>query len=277
MENRSLSQSWEKQLRRRKALGECKQYTVPRTLCTRNIFSRVAQDLFVQRALCNVKQVLCPFQEWSVSRAHHVSFALVIAGFSTFSHPQPSRGDEHPPDLRTGGFGHLAIQSMSPTPSWRSAVRRLLLFTDHQEGYVSAQYTIPMLTSHLRPCLRKWMRDNASEGCLYRCVCSREKQVQQLQEFITPLEKVLRQAHIRSAGRLVATHSHKRKSSRDPRREQETYSASDRMRTERKEVRDHLRFREDEAAKGVNAAKIRLSETEFHTRLCSGISYGVAS
>ena len=115
----SLSQSWEKQLRRRKALGECKQYTVPRTLCTRNIFSRVARDFFVQRTLCNVKQKVCPSQEWFVIRAHHVSFALVIAGFSTFSHPQlltspllPSRGDEHPPDLRTAGFfGHLAMQS----------------------------------------------------------------------------------------------------------------------------------------------------------------------
>ena len=159
---------------------------------------------------------------------------------------------------------------MSPTPSWRSAVRRLLLITNHQGGYVFAQFSIPVRTSLLRPCLRKWMRDKASEGWLCRCVCSREKQVQQLQEFITPLEKssMSSSADFRIAGSLVATHSHRRKSSRDPRRVQETYSASDRIRTERQEVRDHLRFREDEAAKGVKAAKIRLSETEFHTRLC---------
>ena len=68
-------------------------------------------------------------------------------------------------------------------------------------------------------------------------------------------------------GRLVATHSHRRKSSRDPRRVQERNSASDRIRTERQEVRDHLRFREDEAAEGEDAALSRLSGAEHHTRL----------
>ena len=68
------------------------------------------------------------------------------------------------------------------------------------------------------------MRDKASEGWLHRCVCRREKQVQQLQEFIIPLEKssMSSSAHFRSAGRLVATHSHRRTSSRHPRCVQET-------------------------------------------------------
>ena len=158
---------------------------------------------------------------------------------------------------------------MSPTPSWRSAVRRLLSFTDHQGGHVFAQLSIPVRTSHLRPCLRKWMRDKVSEGWLHRCICRRQKQVQQLQEFITPLEKssMSSSAHFRSAERLVATHSHQRKSSTDPRRVQETKSARDRIRTDRQEVRDHLRFREDEAAEGEDVALSRLSGAEHQTRL----------
>ena len=57
-------------------------------------------------------------------------------------------------------------------------------------------------------------------------------------------------SHLQSAGRLVAMYSHKRKSSRDPRNTLETHSARERMRTEHEEVRDHLKLRAAEAAKG---------------------------
>ena len=57
-------------------------------------------------------------------------------------------------------------------------------------------------------------------------------------------------SHLQSAGRLVAMYSHKRKSSRDPRNTLETHSARKRIRTEHEEVRDHLKLRAAEAAKG---------------------------
>ena len=65
-------------------------------------------------------------------------------------------------------------------------------------------------------------------------------------------------SHLRSAGRLVAMYSHKRKSRRDPRSVLETHSARERIRTEHQDARDYLKFRADEA---------RLSDAEFHTRL----------
>ena len=82
----------------------------------------------------------------------------------------------------------LLLQVMSPTPLLRSSVQRLPKF--------SAQCTILARTSQLHLCLRKWMRDKALECWIHHCSRRTEKQVQPLQEFITPLEKVLCQAHL---------------------------------------------------------------------------------
>ena len=54
-------------------------------------------------------------------------------------------------------------------------------------------------------------------------------------------------SHIPSAGRPVATHTHKRKSSRDTRSVQERHLTSERVRSQQQEVRDFLKFRTDEA------------------------------
>ena len=51
-----------------------------------------------------------------------------------------------------------------------------------------ARKTISVRTSHLRRCLRKRMRDKASEGWLHRCSCRRENQAQSLREFLNPPE-----------------------------------------------------------------------------------------
>ena len=62
-------------------------------VCTRNIFSRAAQDSCVaQRTLCKFKPTVCPLKKkMFVVLAHHVFFALVIVGSSTFlSHNSPS-------------------------------------------------------------------------------------------------------------------------------------------------------------------------------------------
>ena len=68
----------------------CKQYTAPRTLCTRNIFSRVAQNRATGSRLSHrlkVTQIMCLLKELFDALADHVSFALVIAGSSTFLSP----------------------------------------------------------------------------------------------------------------------------------------------------------------------------------------------
>ena len=163
----------------------------------------------------------------------------------------------------------VLLQVLSPTPLLKSAVHRLLLFTYHQRDQVSAQFSIPVRTSHLRPCLRKWMRDKASEGLsLSLRMQQREASAATARIHHTTGESsTTSSAHIQSAVRLVAIHSHIRKSSRDTRREQETNSSCDRIRTERQEVRDHRRFREDEAAEREDAASSRLSGAEHHTRL----------
>ena len=58
-----------------------------------------------------------------------------------------------------------------------------------KEDQFFAQHTIPVRTPRQQPCLRKWKRDEASEGWLHRCSC-REKQVQSLREFIA-LQKIV--------------------------------------------------------------------------------------
>ena len=133
-----------------------------------------------------------------------------------------SHSDEQPHDPRTAErSGRLEYkvhsQVLSPTPSLRSAAQRLLLFTMHQGGQVVAQHTVLVRTPQLQLCLRKWMKDKASEGWLHRWSCRRENQMHSLQEFITRLEKVPCQAHLtfEAQGDPVAIYPHKRKSSRD--------------------------------------------------------------
>ena len=75
-------------------------------------------------------------------------------------------------------------------------------------------------------------------------------------------------SHVPSEGRSVATHSHKRKSSRNTTSAQGTHPTSERIRTEQQEIRDFPKqFRADEAIEGEQTALSRLSEAEFHTGL----------
>ena len=68
------------------------------------------------------------------------------------------------------------------------------------------------------------MRDKASEGWLHHA--KERSRCNPCEIFITPQEKVLRHAHqtLPSTEKLVATHSHKRKSSRDMRGVEDTTS-----------------------------------------------------
>ena len=82
--------------------------------------------------------------------------------------------------------------------------------------------------------------------------------------------KILCHAHhtVPVTGKPVAMCSHKRKSSRDPKRLQESYSARETVFGEHREVRDYLELRTDEAAEGEQAALAKLLEAEYHhTRL----------
>ena len=104
----------------------------------------------------------------------------------------PSRDDHQIPpestDSRTvWSFGHTksAHRFLSRTPSLRSGVQRFTpIHHPSRRTSFFAQYTIPVRTPRLHPCLRKWMRDEASEGRLDRCICRREKQVQSQQESL---------------------------------------------------------------------------------------------
>ena len=66
-------------------------------------------------------------------------------------------------------------------------------------------------------------------------------------------------SHTPSAGRPVATHTHKRKSSRDTRSVQERHLTSERIRSQQQEVRDFLKFRTDEAVGKLYQNSLRRS------------------
>ena len=114
------------------------------------------------------------------------------------------------------------------------------------------------------------MKDKAPEGWLHRCSCRREKQVQSLQEFVTPLEKVVCHAHhtFRAQGNLLRhTLTQTEIEQRRTRGVQEKHLTYERIRDEQQEVGDFLKFREEEAVQGEHeAAKPRLSWKRNFTR-----------
>ena len=111
--------------------GRCQQHTAPHKLCSRNIFSRVAQDRATGSRLSprlNVRQTVCPFARIVCrSRASCLTRTRHCWIFHLFSHPQlfpsvllPSRGGHPPPDPRTAGlFARLVMQSPVTKTSWR--------------------------------------------------------------------------------------------------------------------------------------------------------------
>ena len=96
--------------------GRCQQHTAPHTLCTRNIFSRVAPDRATGARLCEANSVYvcknCLSFSGIMSRSHSSLLDL-----PPFLSPTPllcfnHRGDHQPPNPRTAGpFGRLVIQS----------------------------------------------------------------------------------------------------------------------------------------------------------------------
>ena len=70
----------------------------------------------------------------------------------------------------------VRLQVMGPTPSLRSAAQRCYFCSPCIKAvHVFVQHTLRVRTPRLYPCLRKWMRDRASEGWLHRCSCRRER------------------------------------------------------------------------------------------------------
>ena len=184
----------------------------------------------------------------------------------------PSRGDRQPPDPRTAGlFGRMAIQSplTGCEPNAIVAVPRLLPFTNHQGGQVFAQYTIPVRTPHLRPCPSEVNeRQSIGRPPSPLLMQKREASAFPARMYHSDRERsVSRSSHIPSTKKPVATHSHKRKSSRGTRTVQETHRTSERIRHEQQEVRDFLKFWADEAVEGEQEALSKLSEAEIHAEL----------
>ena len=204
--------------------GRCKHYT-PHTqhflVCASRLNGRL-----------KVKQIMCPLKELFIILTHHGSFALVLSEHDLQRyappfpwHPHlpslllPSRDDHQIPpestDSRTvWSFGHTmsAHRFLSPTPSLRSGVQRFTpIHHPSRRTSFFAQCTIPVRTPRLHLCLRKWMRDKASEGWLHRCFCRREKQVQSQQESLYRRKFDVTLITLSKHGE---TYSHKRKSCR---------------------------------------------------------------
>ena len=102
--------------------GRCQQHTAPHTLCTRNIFSRMALDRATGSRLSprlNVRQTVCPFarivcrsRASCLTRTHHCWIFHLSLTHNSFLLCFYHRGDHQPPNPRTAGpFGRLVIQS----------------------------------------------------------------------------------------------------------------------------------------------------------------------
>ena len=78
---------------------------------------------------------------------------------------------------------------------------------------------------------------------------------------------MLRSSDVPSTEKIVATRSHKRKSSRDTRGVPEKHLTRERIRSEQQEAEDFLKFRPDSAVEGEQEASSRVSEAECHTGL----------
>ena len=153
---------------------------------------------------------------------------------------------------------------MSPTPLLKLAVQRLLLLSYHQGEQVSVQCTILVRTLQSRLCLRKWMRDKASEGWLHRCSHRREKQEKHLSiKWRKFCVKLISPSKRRGTCRDVLTQTEI----------DETQEAYRRHIPHGKEYGPNikkfgitLKSRADEAAEGERAALSRLSEAEYHPK-----------
>ena len=199
------------------------------------------EKVFLFRASC-----LTRMHRGLIFHLFHILNALVLL---------PLHSDEQPLDPRTAErSGRLAILSpltgYEPNTTVEISSTEITLFIYHQGVEAAAHFLIPVRPPQLHLRLRKWMEDKALEGWLHRCSCSREKQVQSPQGFVTLQEKIPRHIHLtlRAQGDLLQhTHTHKRKSSRDTRSVQERHLTSERIRSQQQEVRDFLKFRTDEA------------------------------
>ena len=88
-------------------------------------------------------------------------------------------------------------------------------------------------------------------------------QVRTHSEFVTLMEKVLRQLH----HTFVPVREKKRKSSRDSNVVREPYSERERNLSDHREIRNFIELRADQAARGERVAQSRLPAAEYHTTL----------
>ena len=113
------------------------------------------------------------------------------------------------------------------------------------------------------------MRDTAWECWLHHCLCSIGKQVQPLQEFISPIEKVLCQARLtlKALGDLSrCTHTDgNRAEIQDAYRRHIPHVQE--KRSEHQEVRDHPQIRQMKQPKEKRQPHRDSLKAEFHTRL----------
>ena len=99
--------------------------------------------------------------------------------------------EPNPPEA--GPCGRLAIQSpladYEPNLTVEISSTEATPVNPASRRTSFAQQRIPVRTSLLSGCLRKWMMDNASDSWLHRCSHRREKQVGSLQKIVTLVER----------------------------------------------------------------------------------------
>ena len=164
--------------------------------------------------------------------SHHMSSLLTpqptLHCVAPFPDPPelPHPDEAHP--QHAGPFSRLAIQSplIGYEPNTIVEINSTEVTSVNQGGLVFAQQIIPVKEWLLFPCLRKWMMGMASPLHMQKREASAIFASHSRGESST--------SHLphSSTGRPVASHSHKRKSSRDMRNSQERQLANERIRAE---------------------------------------------
>ena len=163
----------------------------------------------------------------------------------------------------------VRLQVMSPTPLLRSAVQRLLPFIYHQSWQASAQQWILERTPQIQLVCSEVDKRLSIGRVASPLLCRREKQVQSLQEFITPLE-VHPTFEARETCRKKRTQTEieqrPKKLTGDNEREKRLSTASERNGLDNKSSRS-LKNTSRWSSRGEKTILLRLSEAEFHSKL----------
>ena len=102
------------------------------------------------------------------------------------------------------------------------------------------------------------MKNKLLDSWSHRCSCRRETSATPARDYVPVVTD--------SGHRPMASYSHKRKPSRDPKYSQERQLDIHKTRAEQREMANALKLQEVEAIRAEQEALLRVSEVEYHTR-----------